>query len=152
MLAVVVVFFVCSMVAFFLYFNMFCPEARAARRFFKLMPVDQIQSIVLEPVPYDPKPLTRREISIKDRQQIADIAGLFHTAHRCLPNHPQEKWSMVLHFRLKDRDFSGQLNATSNQGVLLYYGLDTTGGPVYATYRQDALGPLVESIVRAQLP
>ena len=55
---------------------------------------------------------------------------------------------MVLRFELKGRAFSGKLQSTSNQGVLFWYGLGSeTPAWVYGTYRQDALGPLIEELV-----
>jgi hypothetical protein len=137
--------FVCLVVGIILYFMVLSPQAREARRFLKLMPVDQIQAVVLEPVPYNPTNLNRHTIRITDRQQISRIAGLLHSARRWSPNHPQQKWATYLCFELKDRAFCGELTSTSNQGVLFWYGLGPKDpGVVYGTYRQDALGPLIE--------
>jgi hypothetical protein len=138
---------VCFTIAFFVYLNSFSPEAREAKRFLKAMPVDQILAVELEPVPNNPNPLAHRLISVKDREQLATIASLIQSAERDHPKHPHQRWAMILRFRLKDRIFSGQLVSTSNQGVLFYYGYEIGGGANYGTYRQDALGPIIEAIV-----
>ncbi len=137
----------CFLLGFFFYDNLLSPEAREARRFIKQMPAAQIQTVALEPIPYDPKPLITKSVTISDRAMIGKIGELVHAGRRCSPNHPEEKWALLLRFLLKDREFVGQVLSTSNQGVLFYYGYDPSGGANYGTYRQDALGPLLEAVV-----
>jgi hypothetical protein len=144
--------FACATLGFLLYLNVLGPEARAAREFLKRMPVDTIQSIVLEPIPRDPKTLSTRATVITRRDQIRALATLIHTALPWRPNHPHRHWAMVLRFELQGRSFSGQVLSTSNQGVLFYYGLGTEGGPVYGTYRQDELGSILEAITDERTP
>ena len=150
LLGVLVSGFACFMLAFVLYFKVLSPEAKEARRFLKLMPVDQIQAVDLEPLPHNPNPLFHGFISITNRAQISKIADLIHSARRHSPSHPQQRWSVVLRFVTKDRQFSGEVSSTSNQGVLFYYGLDVGGGTHFGTYRQDALGPLLEALAKTE--
>jgi hypothetical protein len=124
------------------------PEARAARDFLRRMPEGSIRSIVLEPLPREPKSLSRRSVVITQPDRIHAIATLIHAARPWRPNHPQRQWAMAMRFELQDRTFAGTVVSTYGQGILFYYGLGANGGPVYGTYRQDELGSILAAIVR----
>lgn len=135
---------------FALYLTVLSPDARAAHEFFERMPVDRIESVVLEPVPGGRKALITRAIVVTRPDRIRTIATLVHGAAPVRPNHPLSHWAMVICFESQGREFSGRVVSTSNQGVLFYYGLGAAGGPVYGTYRQDGLGTALEEIVAEQ--
>jgi hypothetical protein len=141
--------FICFILAYFLYFHLLSPEAREARRFSSSCRSSKSRRWIWSRSCITP-PLFNGFLYVTNREQISRIANLVRSAQPYSPNHPQQRWILVLRFILKDRQFSGHVLSTSNQGVLFYYGLDVDGGPVYGTYRQDALGPLVEALARSE--
>lgn len=129
-----------------LYFGRYSPEARAARRFLREMPVAEIQEITIEP--YTVLSLTDHAIVIRDPDRIGRIATVFREAVSVSPNHPHARWVAIVRFHLKDRDYGGQVEATTNdQGGLFWFSSNVRGGWNYGSYRNDQLGPLFEQLV-----
>ena len=109
------------------------------------MPVDRIIEIRIEPYTVDS--LTRHVVTVRDRNQIALIADQLRSASRVSPNHPQARWVAILRIVTDGREYGGQVESTSNQGVLVWYASQVEGGWNYGTYQQDSLGPVLEKIV-----
>ena len=135
-----------SVVGVIKYFDTFSPDARAARRFLREMPVTEIQEITIEP--YTVLSLTDHVISVRDRDRISQIAAAFRNVVSVSPNHPHARWVAVIRFRLKDREYGGQIEPTTNdQGSLFWFASNIRGGWNYGCYRNDQLGPLFERLI-----
>lgn len=129
------------------WFCRFSPAAVEAHRFLHEMPVGQVREIVLEP--YAVSSLADHAVVIRDRDTIGRIAAQLRGAGGMSPNHPQARWITILRIRLVDgREYGGELESTSNQGVLLWLTSDIQGGWNYGTYQVDGLGPLVEAVAK----
>lgn len=127
-----------------IWFMRLSPEAREAARFFEEMPAERILEVRISP--YTVSSLLERELVIKDRARIAQLAGILRAARRAAPNHPKARWVAGLRLVTAERDYGGTVDATSNdQGVLIFYASQVQGGWNYGTRRADELGPLLEA-------
>lgn len=131
----------------FSYFLYWGKDARHARYLLRNITTEQIQEIIIAPVPHDSDSLCSSAISIKDKERIEQITSLVHSAGKYHPNHPEERWAVILRFRHNDEVFGGRVASTSNRGVLFYYEWDEPSGWIYTTLRQDQLGPVIENAV-----
>jgi len=137
-----------SVLAVIKYFVSFSPEARVARDFLREMPAEQISEIRL--MPYSVLSLTDHDIVIRDRESINRIAGLFRGMPSHSPNHPSARWVAFIQFQVAERQYGGQVEATSNQGSLFWFTSSVRGGWNYGCYRNDALGPYLEQLVAGE--
>lgn len=133
--------------AIILYQLYWSEDARQARHFLHSISTEEIQEVCIEPVPYDVNSLRSSLVLIKDPAKIAQLASLVQSAKTCWPNHPREKWAVIMSFKMKNETYSGLVESTANQGVLFYYGWGPNGGWIYKTLRQDSLGPVIEALV-----
>lgn len=123
-------------------------HARAAHAFLREMPADQIQAVKIEP--YAVMSLSDHTITIRDRDKIQQLATAMRTASGVAANHPEARWVAILRFQLKNgKEYGGQIEDTHNQGTLFLYASQVNSGWNYGAYRQDSLGPLLESWVKA---
>lgn len=121
------------------------PAAQAAHRFLQEMPVDRIQEVVLEP--YTVHSLVAQPLHLRRRETIARLAALLRTARPWSPSHPNARWFVILRLVTAQGDYGGHVESTDNdQGVQIWYASGVHGGWNFGTYRQDALGPLLEQL------
>lgn len=127
------------------FFGRCSPGAREAHDFLVRLATDQIIDIRLEP--YTVSSLVSREVVISDRAEIEKVATQLRTAHGVSLNHPNAKWVAYLRMTTASLDYGGQVESTTNQGVIVMYASGVRGGWNYGAVRQDALGPILEEIV-----
>jgi hypothetical protein len=130
-----------------LWFMRLSPEARDARQFLSEMPEERIVEIRIEPNGQNSPAATF--IHIVDRKRIAELAAAFRAATGVSPNHPHTQWSVIVRFITPEREYGGHVSQTANQGVLFWYSSGVIGGWNYGTYRNDALGPLIQQLIQA---
>ncbi len=123
------------------------PAAREAHAFLRALPTERILDIHLEP--YQVLPLVSREVVISDRDDIERIASLLRGASEISLNHPSARWVGILRIRTAAGDYGGQVEATTNHGVVVIYASDVQSGFNYGAVRADALGPVLEALATA---
>jgi len=121
------------------------PGAREAHEFLSSLPTDRIIDIRLEP--YAVSSLVSSNVVISDRAEIDKIAAQLRTAGGVSLNHPNARWVAYLRITTATGDYGGQVESTTNQGVIVMYASGVQGGWNYGAIRQDALGPTLEEIV-----
>lgn len=127
-----------------LFFGRCSPGAQEARAFLRELPADRIVEVRLSP--YAVRSLVTRELVITERADIERIAARLREARPVSLNHPQATWVAVLRLRTRDGDYGGQVERTTNQGVLVLYASNVEGGWNYGSVRSDALGTELESL------
>jgi len=127
-----------------LFFGRCSPGAQEARAFLRAMPADEILEIRVSP--YAVMPLVTRDLVISERAEIEKVAGLLRGATAVSLNHPAARWVGVLRLHTQKRDYGGQVESTTNQGVIVMYASEVEGGWNYGAVRQDALGPVLEEL------
>jgi hypothetical protein len=132
-------------IAMGLFFGRCSPGAREAHDFLSAVPADRILDIRLEP--YAVSSLVSRDVVISDRAEIEKIAAQLRTARGISQNHPNARWVAYLRMTTADGDYGGQVESTTNQGLIVIYTSGVKGGWNYGAVRQDALVPILEEIV-----
>lgn len=127
-----------------LFFGRCSPAAQEAHAFLRELPAERILEVRLSP--YAVRSLVTREVVITDRADIERIASLLREARPVSLSHPDATWVAVLRLRTGERDYGGQVETTTNQGVLVLYASDVEGGWNYGSVRADALGPVLEAL------
>lgn len=114
--------------------------------FLKTMPSDRIQEIRIEPFNTEGS-LVKKEIVIRDRKRIEEIAVLIREAEDFRPDHPALKWQAVLRITA-DREYGGLVISSSerHQGVMLTIFSNVIDGWNYGSVRNDRLGDALEKI------
>lgn len=127
------------------YFGRWSPAAREAREFLTALPPERITAIRLQP--YAVSSLVSREVVISDRADVERVADQLRTARGTSLNHPSARWIAILRITTAAGDYGGQVESTTNQGVLVLYASGVQSGWNYGAVRQDSLGPILEDIV-----